>query len=137
ITKRGEQTIIVDCYNASPTSMEAAIDVLCEMKPKDGGRRVAVLGDMLELGEQSAELHRKVGEYVVLKKVDLLVCYGNNAKYIAQRADELGLHAGCSEDKKMVLNFLKYKLKPNDIVLFKASRGMQMEQIIDEFYKDC
>lgn len=137
ITKRGEQTLIVDCYNASPTSMEAAIDVLCEMQPKEGGRRVAVLGDMLELGEQSAELHRKVGEYVVLKKVDLLVCYGNNAKYIAQRADELGMHAGCSDDKKMVLNFLKYKLKPNDIVLFKASRGMQMEQIIEEFYKDC
>ncbi|MCM1382248.1 MAG: UDP-N-acetylmuramoyl-tripeptide--D-alanyl-D-alanine ligase, partial [Muribaculaceae bacterium] len=137
ITKRGGQTVIIDCYNASPTSMEAAIDVLCEIQPQEGGRRVAVLGDMLELGEQSPELHRKVGEYVVMKKVDLLVCYGNDAKYIAQRADELGMHSGCSEDKKMVLNFLKYKLKPGDVVLFKASRGIHMEQIIDEFYKDC
>lgn len=137
ITKRGGQTVIMDCYNASPTSMEAAIDVLCEMQPKEGGRRVAVLGDMLELGEQSEELHRRIGEYVVLKKVDLLVCYGNKAKYIAQRADELGMHAGCSEDKKMVLNFLRYKLKQGDIVLFKASRGMRMEQIVEEFYKDC
>lgn len=137
IQKRGEQTVIVDCYNASPTSVKAGIDVLKEMKPPEGGRRVAVLGDMLELGEKSAELHRDIGEYVVKKGIDLLVCYGKNAKYIAQRADELGLHAGCSEDKKMVLNFLKYKLRPGDIVLFKASRGMKMEELIDEFYKDC
>lgn len=137
IQKRGEHTIIVDCYNAAPASMKAAIDVLREMKPAEGGRRVAVLGDMMELGEQSEKLHREVGEYVVQKGIDLLVCYGRNAKYIADRADELGMHAGCSEDKKMVLNFLKYKLKPNDIVLFKASRSMRMEEIIDEFYKEC
>ncbi len=137
IQKRGEQTLIVDCYNASPTSMKAAIDVLCEMKPQGEGRRVAVLGDMLELGEKSAELHEQVGEYVAQKGVDLLVCYGENAKNIAKRADELGMHAGSSEDKRMVLNFLKYKLRPNDIVLFKASRGMHMEELIEEFYKDC
>ena len=137
IQKRGGQTLIVDCYNASPTSMQAAIDVLCEMTPQDGGRRVAVLGDMLELGEQSPELHEQVGEYVAKKGVDLLVCYGENSKHIAKRADELGLHAGCSEDKNIVLNFLKYKLRPNDIVLFKASRGMHMEELIEEFYKDC
>lgn len=137
IQKRGEQTIIVDCYNASPTSMEAAIDVLCEMQPKGNGRRVAVLGDMLELGNQAPELHEQIGEYVVKKAVDVLVCYGENAKYIAKRAGELGMHAGHSEDKRMVLNFLKYKLRPNDIVLFKASRGMHMEELIEEFYKDC
>lgn len=137
VQKRGEQTIIVDCYNASPTSVKAAIDVLKEMTPPKDGRRVAVLGDMLELGDQSEEMHREIGEYVVKKGIDLLVCYGKNSRFIAQRADELGLHAGCSEDKKMVLNFLKYKLKAGDIVLFKASRGMKMEELIDEFYKDC
>ena len=137
VQRRGEQLIIADCYNASPTSMKAAIDLLCTMKPKGEGRHVAVLGDMLELGEQSQELHRKIGEYAVSKGVDVLVCYGKDAKFIAGRADELGMHAGCSEDKRMVLNFLKYKLKPNDIVLFKASRGIHMEEIIEEFYKDC
>ncbi len=137
IQRRGEQTVIADCYNASPSSMKAAIDVLCEMKPKAGGRRVAVLGDMLELGERSPEFHEQIGEYLVSKGVDILVCYGKNAKYIAKRADELGMHAGSSEDKRMVLNFLKYKLKPNDIVLFKASRGIHMEELMEEFYKDC
>ena len=137
VQKRGEQMIIADCYNASPDSVKAAIDVLCEMKPKEGGRRVAVLGDMLELGESSEELHRQIGEYVVSKGVDLMVCYGKNAAAIAARADELGMHAGHSEDPKTVLNFMKYKLKPNDIVLFKASRGMHLEELIEEFYKDC
>ncbi|MDE7279731.1 MAG: UDP-N-acetylmuramoyl-tripeptide--D-alanyl-D-alanine ligase, partial [Oscillospiraceae bacterium] len=137
VQKRGEQMIIADCYNASPDSMKAAIDVLCEMKPKEGGRRVAVLGDMLELGDKSEELHRQVGEYVVKKGVDLMVCYGKNAAAIAARADELGMHAGNSDDPKTVLNFMKYKLKPNDIVLFKASRGMHLEELIEEFYKDC
>ncbi|MBQ7981476.1 MAG: UDP-N-acetylmuramoyl-tripeptide--D-alanyl-D-alanine ligase, partial [Oscillospiraceae bacterium] len=137
ILKRGEQTIIVDCYNASPTSMEAAIDVLCEMKPKGEGRRIAVLGDMLELGEQAPELHAKVGEYAAKKGVDMLVCYGKNSKYTANRADELGLHPAHSEEAKIILNFMKYKFRPNDIVLFKASRGMHLEELIEEFYKDC
>lgn len=137
IQKRGQQTLLIDCYNASPTSMKAAINMLCDMTPKDGGRRVAVLGDMLELGEKSPEYHREIGEYVVSKGVDLLVCYGKESKNIAERADELGMHAGYSEEKQKVLNFLKFKLKPNDIVLFKGSRGVHLEEIIDEFYKDC
>jgi len=137
VQKRGEQTIIADCYNASPDSMKAAIDVLCEMKPKDGGRRVAVLGDMLELGEMSEELHRQVGEYAAKKGIDGLICYGKDAKFIAERADGLGLHGGYSDDSDTVLNIMKYKFKPGDIVLFKASRGMHLEELIEKFYKDC
>lgn len=137
VQKRGNQTIIVDCYNASPTSMEAAIDVLCEMKPKKSGRRIAVLGDMLELGENAPDYHAKVGEYAAKKGVDILVCYGKNSKFMADRADELGLHPAHSEESKIILNFMKYKFRPDDIVLFKASRGMHLEELIEEFYKDC
>ncbi len=137
IYKRGEQLVIADCYNASPDSMKAAIDVLCEMQPKEGGRRVAVLGDMLELGDKSEELHREIGEYLVKKGINVLICYGKFAKCIYDRADELGVHGSCSWDEQEILGFMKYKFKPNDIVLFKASRGMHMEEIIEEFYKDC
>ncbi|MDR0991716.1 MAG: UDP-N-acetylmuramoyl-L-alanyl-D-glutamate--2,6-diaminopimelate ligase [Ruminococcus sp.] len=136
ITKRGGHTIIEDCYNASPASMESALSMLASMEVAPGGRRVAVLGDMLELGEFSEQLHKEVGESVVKHGIDLLVCYGENAKFIAKRADELGMHSGYSKEKKVIKNFLKYKLKPGDVVLFKASRGMQMEQIIEEFYAD-
>jgi UDP-N-acetylmuramyl-tripeptide synthetase/UDP-N-acetylmuramoyl-tripeptide--D-alanyl-D-alanine ligase len=136
IEKRGGHIIIADCYNASPASMESALQMLSETEVPTGGRRVAVLGDMLELGDRSEELHKAVGEAVVRYGIDLLVCYGEKAKFIAKRADELGMHSGCSTEKKVIKNFLKYKLKPGDVVLFKASRGMQMEQIIEEFYAD-
>lgn len=135
IQKKGQQTVIIDCYNASPTSVKASIDMLCSLKPENQGRRVAVLGDMLELGEKSAEYHADIGEYVVKKGVDLLVCYGKEAENIAKRAVELGYQAGWSTEKNKILNFLKFKLKPDDIVLFKASRGVKLEEIIEEFYR--
>ena len=56
---------------------------------------------------------------------------------MADRADELGLHPAHSEEPKIILNFMKYKFRPDDIVLFKASRGMHLEELIEEFYKDC
>ena len=131
----GEQTVIIDCYNASPDSMRAAISVLAQMEPKNDGKRVAVLADMLELGEMSTELHESVGEMVVKANIDKLICYGKNARYIAEKADEMGLHSGCATDKGMLLEYLKMTLKPNDIVLFKGSRGMKLEEVIEELYK--
>jgi murE/murF fusion protein len=134
IERRGVNTIIVDCYNASPSSMEASLKTLASMPVKAGARRVAVLGDMLETGEHARELHERVGEMVVENGIDLLVCYGKDAKYISQKADELGMHSGYSADKNVIKNFLKFKLKPDDIILFKASRGMHLETLIDEFF---
>jgi UDP-N-acetylmuramoyl-tripeptide--D-alanyl-D-alanine ligase len=134
IEKRGLNTIIVDCYNASPSSMEASLKMLSQMPVKEGARRIAVLGDMLEIGEMSRELHERVGEMVVENGIDLLVCYGNDAKYIAQKADELGMHSGYSADSNVVKNFLRFKLKPDDIILFKASRAMHLENLIEEFF---
>lgn len=135
VEQLGEQTVIIDCYNASPDSMRAAISVLAQIEPKSGGRRVAVLADMLELGEMSPELHENVGEMVVNAKIDKLICYGNNSRYIAKRADELGLHSGSTTDKGMLLDYLKTTLRPNDVVLFKGSRGMKLEEVIEELYK--
>ncbi len=134
IEKKKEQTVIVDCYNAAPASMKAAIDVLCDIEPELGGKRVAVLGDMLELGTLSPKLHEEVGEYAAVKGVDLLVCYGDYAEYISSRARELGMQASCSKNKETVINYLRFKLKPGDVVLFKASRGMHLEEIMEGYY---
>lgn len=136
IVFRGKQRIIIDCYNASPTSMEAALELLAQTEPERNGRHVAVLGDMLELGEHTIPLHEMVGEMAVAAGIDKLICYGDGAKYIAKRADELGLHAGCTQDRGMLLEYLKATLLPDDVVLFKASRGVRLEEIIEEFYKD-
>ncbi len=134
VEKMGEQTVIIDCYNASPDSMKAALSVLMEMTPEKDGRRVAVLADMLELGEHSKELHSQVGEMAAKMGVEVLACYGENARYIAGKADELGLHAGCATDKGMLVEYLRMKLRKNDIVLFKGSRGMRLEEVISELY---
>ncbi|MBR5119955.1 MAG: UDP-N-acetylmuramoyl-tripeptide--D-alanyl-D-alanine ligase, partial [Clostridia bacterium] len=84
-------TLIEDCYNAAPESMRAAIDVLCECAPQNS-RRIAVLGDMLELGKDSIKLHRAVGEYLQKRGVDLLVAVGNGGVEIAQGAVEAGMN---------------------------------------------
>jgi UDP-N-acetylmuramoyl-tripeptide--D-alanyl-D-alanine ligase len=134
IEKRGHNTLIVDCYSASLESMEASINMLAQMPVQPGARRVAVLGDMLDSGEDSKELHEKVGELVVKNGIDLLVCYGEKAKHIAKKADQLGMHSGHSTDKNVIKNFLRFKLKPDDIILFKASRAMHLEEIINEYF---
>ncbi|MDR0903923.1 MAG: UDP-N-acetylmuramoyl-L-alanyl-D-glutamate--2,6-diaminopimelate ligase [Ruminococcus sp.] len=134
IEKRGLNTVIVDCYNASVSSMEAALKMLADFPVKAGARRVAVLGDMLETGEHAKALHERVGEAVVENGIDLLVCYGVNAKHIANKADELGMHSGHSTDPNVIKNFLRFKLKPDDVILFKASRGMHLENLIEEYF---
>ena len=78
-------TVVNDCYNANYDSMKAALDYLGKLPNK---RKIAVLGDMLELGEYSKELHEKVGEEVYINKINLLICVGNEAKNIAKKAEK-------------------------------------------------
>lgn len=131
IERRGGQTLFIDCYNSSPTAAEAAIDMLCSLTPTGKGRRCAVLADMLELGAMSKELHMRVGEYAAKSGIDKLACYGSDAKYIADRAEEFGLHAGFTSDKDMLVEYLRGMLTEGDVVLIKGSRGMRLEEIID------
>lgn len=127
--KIGDYTVINDAYNASPMSMTAAIHTLAEVAP---GRKVAVLGDMLELGSVSVEAHRKVGRELVENQVTVLVTRGKMGNYIAEGAEASGLKAvyrcASHEEAGAVLHKV---LQPDDTILFKGSRGMQMEKIID------
>ena len=127
---------VVDCDEASPSSMKSAINALKNMHPVGNGKRVAVLADMKGLGEVSRKLHEEIGEYVVKSGIDKLICYGYDAKFIAAKADELGLHSGCTSDKLMLIEYLKKKLEKDDIVLFKGSREMKLEDIIDELCRE-
>ena len=135
IVQRGGQTLIVDCYNASPQSMDAALSVLSELPGPAGARRIAVLGDMLELGGFAPELHRSIADMAMRCKVDLLVCYGPESAATYDRAVELGLTARHFGDREALARFLQAHLREGDIVLFKASRGMRLEEIIDDVYK--
>jgi len=116
--------------------MRASLAVLSELSPMPNGRRIAVLGDMLELGEMAEELHKNVGEFVAKSKTDVLVCYGENSRFIKESADNLGFKNSIFFTEKLqIINYLKENIKKNDLILFKASRGMKLEEIIEEIYK--
>lgn len=126
-------TIIEDCYNASPESMAASLSVLCA-KAKQG-RKVAVLGDMLELGEQSDILHFGVGKKAAEMGVDMLFTFGPHAEKTAEGALSQGMDADKitvftnNEDAEGFAKIVAEKLTDGDTVLFKASRGMALERI--------
>lgn len=123
-------TIINDAYNASPASMAAALATLSETAR--GRRRVAVLGDMLELGAIARQAHRRVGEEAGSFGVELLLTCGTLGAEIAQAAQAAGVkevHACASHEEAGAI--LRRSLQPGDAILFKGSRGMRMDKIID------
>lgn len=127
----GEYTIIKDCYNAGPESMAAALSVL-HNRP---GRHVAVLGDMLELGACTQAEHYKVGR-IAAEKADVLLAFGPNSSRMLKGAITGGMsdtQARAFTDRDQLLNALTQMVRPGDVILFKGSRGMQMEQISDRF----
>jgi len=131
-----EITFINDCYNANPLSMKNAIKMLHYI---EGGHKIAVLGDMLELGDIQKEAHREIGQYVVKKNIDYLITTGPLGQYIADGARESGMNTTnifYIEDKHKISNKLKSITKPQDIILIKGSRGMKMEVIYQDFSKD-
>ncbi len=126
-------TFIEDCYNASPDSQKAGLNSLCKIAK---GRKIAVLGDMLELGSYSETAHRSVGDYAGECGVDMLFTFGEQSKYMAENAVKSGVSRVLSfADKAEITQSLKNYLKKGDTVLFKASRGMKLEEIFQELYK--
>jgi len=126
----GEYTIIDDTYNASPDSMKASINVLADMNCT--GRRIAVLGDMFELGENSEKYHYEVGEYLATKNIDEVVVVGDMSKHIVQAVLDAGVNIRCNElkDNGEVSLFLLSVMAPGDAVLIKGSNGMKMYEIV-------
>ena len=126
-------TSIEDCYNASPDSMKAGITTLAGIQ---ACKKIAVLSDMLELGEYSEQAHYDVGTMVAENKIDYLLCVGNDAKYIVDGARDNGLLNAYLFDSKQSLTDKLFEIaEKGDAVLFKASRGMKLEEVISEIYK--
>lgn len=124
--------IIDDCYNASPTSMTASLNVLAKAE----GRKIALLGDMLELGERSDELHENVGRAAAELKIDLLITVGSSAKRIAEAARAAGLENVYNVSNAEAVDLIKRELREGDTLLVKASRGMALEKIIEAVTKE-
>jgi len=119
--------IINDYYNASYDSMQASLQVISNINAK---RKIAILGDMLELGEHSEKLHKKVGTEVARNKIDVLLTVGEFSKYIAQEANKLGVKEVYSFDtKEECIKKLKEIINKEDCILIKASNGMNFGEI--------
>ncbi|MCD2500238.1 UDP-N-acetylmuramoyl-tripeptide--D-alanyl-D-alanine ligase [Clostridium sp. NSJ-145] len=126
VIKKENITIINDCYNASPDSMKSSLDVLATY---NGGRKVAILGDMYELGSKSKEAHAEVGSYAT-DKVELLIVIGENIEEF--RSGYKGKSIVAFKTKDECLDKLKDYINKNDIILVKASRGMKFEEVVNE-----
>ena len=133
IKEIGGITVIEDCYNASPDSQKAGLNSLCKIAK---GRKIAVLGDMLELGDYSETAHRDVGKYAAESKVDMLYTCGEQSLFMADSAKKAGLtNVLAFTDKNELANSLLSEIKLGDTMLFKASRGMKLEEIIEKVYE--
>ena len=123
--------IINDAYNASPEAVCASLKVLNQYK---GNRKIAVLGDMFELGEYTEQLHENVGKEVVENKIDILICNGENAKSIVKKAIDLGMNKEnvyYFENKEKIVELIEKISKDGDIILFKASNAMKFYELAD------
>lgn len=130
VLQRGQNiTILNDTYNANPQSMRAAIGVLSDRK---SAFKMAVLGDMFELGSLAPALHAGVGEYLGKAGVDCLVAVGELSEHMAQAAEKAGVPMvfRCP-DKGAAIPVLKDNVRPDSAILVKASRGMAMEELVD------
>ncbi len=134
IFQRDGYTIIKDCYNAGPESMAAALNVLGN-KP---GRHMAVLGDMLELGVRSPAEHYRIGR-IAAEKAQILLAYGPNSVRMLNGALTGGMppnRARAFTDRERLIQVLKSLARPGDVILFKGSRGMRMELILEGFLEE-
>lgn len=133
IIETGKRTIVDDCYNANPVSMKASLDVLQDAL----GRRVAILGDMGELGKDEVEMHREVGVYAAARDIDKIICVGELAGDMAEAARL----AAPTKDivhfakKEGLMEALPEMIRDGDTILVKASHFMEFEKVV-EMLKD-
>lgn len=122
----GGVKLIIDCYNASTQSMDASLRVLKQIA---GGRTIAVLGDMQEMGDYAQEAHSQVGKIVGNLNIDLIVAVGENMKFTVEEAEKYGVTSFHFDNNEEVTKYLMQEIKPGDTLLFKASRAMKLEEI--------
>ena len=134
VVEKNGIVFIEDCYNASPDSVKAGINTLHTIKSQ---RHIAVLGDMLELGDYSETAHRECGKYAAEKGTDVLFAYGKASAFTADEAEKSSMNEVYHyTDEKLLAEKLSGFIKEGDAILFKASRGMKLENIINIIYSN-
>lgn len=121
-------TILNDTYNANPDSVKSAINILSMYRNRR--RKIAVLGDMFELGEQSKKLHESLADYIVTQNVSEVLTTGKMMKYLTEKLKKFGAFSEYFESKELLKKYLKKVNLHNSVILVKGSRGMKMEEIV-------
>ena len=134
IVEKQGVTVIEDCYNASPDSMKAALSVLHDLPVQ--GRRIALLGDMLELGDATETGHRQTGEWAAGAGVDLLIAYGPLSTAMAEAAKAKEVSVIHCQTAQEVVQCLQKNVHPGDALLAKASHAMELEDVLQKFYAE-
>ena len=134
IVEKQGVTVIEDCYNASPDSMKAALSVLHDLPVQ--GRRIALLGDMLELGDATETGHRQTGEWAAEAGVDLLIAYGSLSTAMAEAAKAKEVSVIHCQTAQEVVQCLQQNVHPGDALLAKASHAMGLEDVLQKFYAE-
>ncbi len=136
VRKCREVTVIEDCYNANPDSVKAAMLTLGSRKVPDGAKKIAVLGDMLELGAVAESAHLAAGEEAAAA-ADVLFCYGELGALIAKGAKDAGMkNVKHFNSKDELAQELRRIARHGDVIWLKASRGMRFEDIAEAFYEE-
>lgn len=131
IKEYGEYTVINDVYNASPLSMAAALNTISAVSK---GRKIVVLGDMLELGDAAVEAHRRIGRQAAEQEIEVVLTVGELSKHTAAAARDHGVKvARHFTGHREAIEVLHSLLKPGDYILIKGSRGMRMEKMLETF----
>lgn len=129
-----KDTIIIDdTYNSSPAAAKAALEVLAEIPTGQKGRRLAVFGDMLELGSYTEQGHREVGHQTAELNIDFLLCVGERSRDIGHGAKEAGMgeeRIYYFSDNDKAIDFLQRLIKSGDLILAKGSQGARMEKVV-------
>lgn len=143
VDKRGEvseyagATVINDCYNSNPKALDSMVDALMSMTPGAGGRRIVVAGEMLELGPAGEDLHRRSGAHAAERGVDVLLGVRGLARPMveAARQSSKDIRADFVETPEQAGEWLSREVRPGDVVLLKASRGVRLEIALEAWKK--
>jgi len=128
--------VFADCYNSNQVAIEGSLRAMDQMLLAEGGRRIAVLGDVLSLGERSEEIHREIGRTIKDHKVDKLICYGNDMRFACEEAVRDGVDAVFFSDRQRsaMEDEIRRVLRPEDVILFKASHVVNLGSTMDRLF---
>jgi len=128
VLQLGNLTVINDCYNSNPKALDFMVDALAAMPAK---RRIVVAGEMLELGPAGEELHRRAGQHIAEKKIDMLLGVRGLAQAMVETAQESGMRAEFVATPEAAGEWLQRQARDGDVVLLKASRGVRLEKALE------